>query len=520
MLLLALLSCTPDPKGLEPSTTDDGGGSDGGGDQPTDGGTPGDGGGETTVPDWISLPSACEAPATLGAVGVRQLGEDQHTQTTPGGWFMELVDLEIAPGGATVYGAGQGGMMVFDVSEAGAPELVGVYPTAGSGPVGRYYHVEPGPSGLVYATHRDFGLDVLDVSTPSAPSRRSAWSYRSMEGLAYADPWLVAVGLDGTLRIFDTVVPESPALRGELGSGLGSAVDLVIRGTVDEDAVAYVASLSEGVVRVDLSRAGAPVLLGTIDVGGGVQDLAIGGDHLYVAAGGAGIVTVDISEALAPVVVDTIDLGGSVQSVSVDAASGLLWAVDQDDVLVFDLSTPGAPSPWGTVQTAEHAMHVAAGPGIAYVGDWSRFGVWQADKETRSPDIDLSVSALLVREEASTAELTVTNTGAATLSLLGATVGDGRFTIEASTDSLQPAESATVRLSFSGGDAVDTVLCLASDDPDTPTLEVSLWSAGEGEHSLFGVVAPDFSLQDLDGTTHVLSEQLGHPVVLAYFATW
>ena len=33
-------------------------------------------------------------------------------------------------------------------------------------------------------------------------------------------------------------------------------------------------------------------------------------------------------------------------------------------------------------------------------------------------------------------------------------------------------------------------------------------------------LAPDFALPDLDGQVHTLSEQRGHPVVLAYFATW
>jgi len=32
--------------------------------------------------------------------------------------------------------------------------------------------------------------------------------------------------------------------------------------------------------------------------------------------------------------------------------------------------------------------------------------------------------------------------------------------------------------------------------------------------------APDFVLEDLDGNSHRLSEQLGHPVVLVFFATW
>jgi hypothetical protein len=35
-----------------------------------------------------------------------------------------------------------------------------------------------------------------------------------------------------------------------------------------------------------------------------------------------------------------------------------------------------------------------------------------------------------------------------------------------------------------------------------------------------GDPAPDFALEDLHGARWRLSEQLGHPVVLTYIATW
>jgi len=35
-----------------------------------------------------------------------------------------------------------------------------------------------------------------------------------------------------------------------------------------------------------------------------------------------------------------------------------------------------------------------------------------------------------------------------------------------------------------------------------------------------GDSAPDFSLPDLDGRTHRLSERRGHPVVLFLWASW
>ncbi len=113
-------------------------------------------------------------------------------------------------------------------------------------------------------------------------------------------------------------------------------------------------------------------------------------------------------------------------------------------------------------------------------------------------------------------ETTLTHRGGATLELQGATIGDARVTVQVSASSLEPGESATLRLDFSGGEDLDTSLCLASDDPDGSEREIDVIL---GDNTL-GQPAPDFALQDIDGDTYTLSEQLGHPVVLAYFATW
>ena len=51
-----------------------------------------------------------------------------------------------------------------------------------------------------------------------------------------------------------------------------------------------------------------------------------------------------------------------------------------------------------------------------------------------------------------------------------------------------------------------------------PTLTLTLTAGVVGDY--LGQAAPDFALTDLNGDTHRLSEQLGAPVLLAYFATW
>lgn len=477
-------------------------------------------GGASSTTGGCELPSRGEAPATLGQSPLQQLGEAQHTRTAPGGWFMELVGREPSADGQTVHGAGQGGVMAFDVTDPTAPVLRGTCPPSTGGPAGRYDRVEPGPTGLPYATPRDLGLDVLDAAHPSAITWRGSEPGSRMEGLAAAPPGLFVVGLDGRLYVFDISAPEVPVPRAELAGGLGSAPDLALGGEPGLDGAAWVASASLGVVPVDLGDPLSPRVAEAVDVGGGVQDVAVGDGVLYAAAGGAGVVTPDPADPRAPTAIDLLDLAGSVQSVSVDRERGLLWAVDQADVLVFDLGDPRAPVPLGSATTAEHAMHVLAVPGRAHVADRTRSGVWRADPSIRSPDIDLSVGSLLVRTDSESVQLTVRNTGAAPLNLLGATVDDARFRVQVSSPRLGSGEAANLRLRFAGGGDVDARLCLASDDPDAPRFEVGLHSAGEDEHSLFGLPAPDFTLEDLDGRTLRLAEQPGHPVLLACFASW
>ena len=89
-----------------------------------------------------------------------------------------------------------------------------------------------------------------------------------------------------------------------------------------------------------------------------------------------------------------------------------------------------------------------------------------------------------------------------------------------SSDLLAPGEEGTIEIDFEGGTEVQTGLCIATNDPGSPQLLVDLASGGSGAHEMFGTEAPDFALEGLDGETYVLSEQLGHPVLLAYFATW
>ena len=520
LLLLSLLCGSPLTTACrEPAST----GTVSPDDTTTDGGDDtGPGGGDdtgagddtgSTAPDWVALGGACEAPSGLAAQPLVQLGEDQHTQDRPGEWFVELVDLEISADGQTLWAAGQGGVMAYDIGDVSEPSLYTYFPRGGG--IGRFYRVELlDDLGLVYATHRDQGLAVLDADLDSL-EQRGFVPGAGMEGMARVGDRLYVVSLYGDLLTFDLTDPVKPA-QIDAVSWAGSGWDIVVDAAAG---VGYIPDNTLGLVPVDLSDPDAPVLGTPVDLGGGAQDVALGDGVLYVAAGGRGVITLDrAGDPLAPVVLDTLEVGGSVQSVALDGS--VLWAVNQEDVIALDVASPEAPMPLSTVETAEFAMHVAARDGVAWVGDWSRLGSWMIDTTAPAPDLDLAAQQLYLSAEGEVALLTVRNTGAAPLSLLGAASGDDRLSVRASPATLAPGEAGWLEITFSGGTELLTSLCVVSNDPDTPTALIEVHTGEGGQNPAIGEAAPDFALTDLDGNTRQLSEELGHPVVLAYFATW
>jgi len=530
LLAITLLSCgkselPPPPEAPSPGSTDSADGVDSGAsvvdtdpatDETVDSGVEGKTGetgdpGDTAPAPPIALPDSCEQPEATIALPFTLLGDVLYTEDTPGEqvWFMELTEVAVDVERQWLWGAGQGGVIAFDISEP-TPRRLGYFP-AGDMP-GRYYRVEVAGD-RVYAANRDLGLTTLAIGEDASLTAVSEQRWSGIEGLELVGDRLYATGLWGDILTFDLADPDRPRVVHELG-GLGTPWDLVAAGDV-----AYVADGALGVVTLDLSDPDAPAVVAVAEVGG-AQEVALGEGVIYAAAGGGGVVVLDRSDPLELIEIARLSYGASVQSVSLDG--DVLWATSQEDLIAVDVSDPRAPVPIGTVETPQFAMHVDAWGGRAYVGDWNYLEVWSVAADAPAPDLELEVAEILVREgEAQSFELTVRNTGGAALSLSGATLDDPRFSVGVGSDVLGPAEETILTLSFDGAaGAIDAALCLASDDPDLGQATVTLHSGGGGSNEAVGTPAPDFVLQGLDGETYQLSEELGHPVVLIYFATW
>jgi hypothetical protein len=355
-------------------------------------------------------------------------------------------------------------------------------------------------------------LYVLDISDASDIGRLAEVPGDGFAGMALEDDLLYVATLDGEVVVFDVSTPAKPEEVARVG-GLGSARDLAI-----EDEWAYVADNTLGLGVLDLSDPEAPELLRTVDVGWGLQDLVVGDGALYAAAGGGGVAVFDLQTPGNPELAATVDYGSSVQAV--DWTESVVWAVDMEDVIALDAAVPLAPVPISTFETPQWAMHVAGSDGLAFVADWGNVEVYGVDREERVPDLDLSPAEVYFREDAQVVRVTLSNRGAADLEIAGATVDDARFTLAADALAVEPGGAATLFVDWAGGKEATADLCIATNDPDHSQVHVDLHTGASGNQEAIGEVAPDFTLEDLDGQEHQLSLERGHPVVLVYFATW
>lgn len=494
MLSLLLAACDADPAPCaEGFIRDDAGhcALDAGGDTSTT---------SDTATDWITPPADCSAPADLGDDPVTLV--DSVLPGERGGLY-EMVDIELS--GGVAYAVGQGGLVVLDPTPGAASVL-------GSGVGDRFHRVEPIGDGYVALTHRDRGLTIADVTDPSRPTSVATVNGSGWEGMAYDDGRLYVTVRDEGVRVLDVSDPTSPEAVGD-GAGLSAPWEL----SKPRDGWIYAADNTLGVVPIDISDPDAPVVGDPVDLGSAVLHVAVDGDNLYAAAGGAGVVVLDLADPASPEPVATLPTGGSVVMTAV--ADGLLYAADHTGLVVWDVTDPAAPVPVGREETPQFALGVAAEDDVAWVADWTALEGWAVDRDAGSPEAELSSTTVLLSPDGGTEEIDIANLGGGDLHLTGATTSDDRLDVEVSADTLAPGETATLRLAFAGdGNELDATVCLATDDPDGPlvTLEVGTGS----DDPYVGLAAPDFALPGIDGETYRLSEQLGHPVMLVYFATW
>ena len=446
----------------------------------------------------MGLPASCDPPLTLPDDPLTPAGTASFRQEGDGPY---LDALDVAVAGDWAYVVGQGGLVIVDLSESGAPApLFGPWAFE----LGKLHRVAVLSDGLVATSQRELGVSIWDVSDPSSATVIGTIGGEGMEGLAWAEGRLYVTVREEGVRAYDLADPQSPILRGA-ASGLDAPWVLAAPG----DGWLSAADNVLGVVPIDVTDPDSPVVGVPVALDGAALHAAYADDRLYVASGGDGVVVLDVSRRGSPVVVGAVETGGSAVAASV--AEDRLWVVDHEGITVFGLGSD-LPTPLQREATDQFALAVAATGHQAVVGDWNDVEIWSHDPTRTAGALDLPSRTLRLRD--GVAVTPITNRGGGPLNLLGAGSADPRAIIEVSASTLGPGETGWLRVRGLTG---EVPLCLASDDPDEPVLPLI---AADRPPAPAGVPAPDFELVGLDGETRRLSNEIGSPVLLVYFATW
>jgi len=176
--------------------------------------------------------------------------------------------------------------------------------------------------GFAYVSDGGSGLQVIDVSDPGAPrivgnSPTTGW----FVGVAYASSRAYVAAYDGGLRVVDVSQPVDPW---EMGSSTGEWVfGVAVSGTI-----AYLADSTAGLRVVDVSNPAQPREVGRLIVQGEPHGVAVRDSLVYVASGSRGLRVVDVRDPARPLEVGFYDTPG--YSMGVELAGNYIYVADGD----------------------------------------------------------------------------------------------------------------------------------------------------------------------------------------------
>ena len=472
---------------------------------------------EVVAPPLELAPSGCEVPQDLATDPLILLSRSKYKKA-----HFQDVGYESERG--IIFVAGLPGLIAYQ-DTAGEPSVISRYPPEalnGSKKNNRdYQHLEIVSDSLVALTNRgvkkpgQMGVHLIDTTDPAQMAMWPLVTVPAAAGLVAHEGLLYVVSHEGGLYIVDLSDPDRAHEHPKLAlSDLGNPWEIV---TVGDRA--YIADNSLGVVTVDISAPEQPTLVGVTPASGGPQDLVASDATLYVASGSTGVEIFDISDPDVPQKVSTVDIGGPVISVAVSGS--MLYTADHAGVGFIDVSAPSAPIPLAFEETPSWAMHVSALEDRLFLADWNALSIFEADPQGRAPEARLNRDEIYLVGEATQTTFELSNRGSEPLVISGALAEDARLHVAFDRLEIAPGDTATGHVSLEApAPDLDSALCIATNDPDQPLQELRVAASSQGSSVTIGDTAPDFTLQGLDGQFFTLSQQLGHPVILCYFATW
>jgi len=251
------------------------------------------------------------------------------------------------------------GLQIINVSTPSAPALLGNYDTPG---LALGVTVQ---NDVAFVADGGSGLQVINVSTPGASTLIGSYNTPGYaEGVTVQNDVVFVADRVSGLQIINVTTPSAPTLIGSYNTP-----SFAYEVTVQND-VAFVADGFRGLQIINVSLPSVPTLLGSLDTPGVALGVTVQNGVAYVADDTSGLQIINVSTPSVPTLLGSVDTPGSAWGVAVQ--NDVAFVADYDSGLqVINVSTPSAPTLLGSVDTPGSAWGVAVQNDVAFVADFS-----------------------------------------------------------------------------------------------------------------------------------------------------
>ena len=340
--------------------------------------------------------------------------------------FAELLDIVYDPQEELVWSVGQGGLMVFDVSNPADPAFMATY-----SPLGwheRAYHLALDGSERMFITHRKHGWISYDIRNPLQASAGEFTSLSGASGMAYEDDVLFVATHTGSVYSYDVSLAFPEQL--DVVSGLGNPWRMSLSGDY-----LYVADNTQGLVVIDRRSLEQLTVQNRTMGSGGLQDVVLNDDVAYGAAGGLGVDIFDVSNPQSPQWLGNIPTSYPAIELAVD--NDVLWVASQQDVIAIDISNPYDPIIQNTEKTRQWAMAIDAQDGYAFVADWGYLSILELQSDVSGGDLHIASKQVYIDENESMS-IALRNFGTEPIEIFGGTSSHPNVELESTSLEIEP----------------------------------------------------------------------------------
>lgn len=448
------------------------------------------------------------------------LAQDEFVEQADIGFpfFAEILNAEVydnTPGSEVIFIVGVGGFLFMDVSDMSNPQLIGRYDP---GDIFKRYYNGWAVGNLAIGAARKDGLDFIDVSNLTSPTLLNNYQHENYfyEAITVRDTIAYAAAHGDGVEVIDISNPQGPVHLQTL-AGLENAWDVYLDGNQ-----LYVADGLGGLKIFSVVNAVDPQLIGSLPIDANVKEVIVAEGYAFIAAGASGFFIVDVSSPDNPQLVGNFNSGfGIVQHLAYE--NGVIFSATWEMVEAVDVSNPQNPVLLATEDTPIRAMGVAAFNNKVFVTDWARFKTFTFSDYTE-PDIHVKPTVYDFGYQGDQIpiehEFTVYNLGESDLVVSDIQSNRPELTATPTNFIVPPGATQEIVATFTPNSQSTVFGRLAFITNDADEAEKFVFVFGGSPRVSPGDTAPEFTLNDVNGTPHSLHDYSGKAVMLVFFASW